>query len=1066
MTSDPGHPGDGPQTPRSRAADTGAGAGHEDPSPPTDPNLAGEPRRAAAEMAIRADRIRTLSEDLRSTKAELRRVKQEHAALRRRRSVRMAMAISNRVAPVVILGRRFGSRVQRALPGSLRATRMGEPQKRLRPTIAEESAFLERLSAALEPSATTSGPLVSIVVLTRDGIDHLRRLLPALDGLAYGDFEVIVVDNGSRDASVEYVRSLTPRYPIDVIENDINESFSVANNQGVAKARGELILLLNNDTEPAGPHVLGHMVERLVGEPEVVAVASRLIYPKREGPTMGAASRPADLTLQHRGIAFVTENGVQTPRNLGGGEDPLGPAASARCEVQLATAACLLLRRSALAAVDGLSPDYDYGMEDIDLCLNLRAHGGRIAYEPQATFWHHESATQRVEDPESRLARRMANRAVLADRWGPRIAREALLDRLSGTKGWSAEPLHVGITLTRDDPAAGWGDWYTAHELGDALEGIGWRVTYLERWQDRWYEPDPSLDVVLSLLDAIDVRRLPEGVVRIAWVRNWTERWLGQPWFDEYDIVLASSGRSKELIDAGSVHAAILMPLATNPARFHPPESPAAPAVDVAFTANRWGQERGVESLVPRLTAGGHSVAVYGMGWDAVPAMAGVARGSLAYGDLPAAYASAALVVDDTAAPTLPYGAVNSRVFDALATGTLVITDNVAGAHELFGDALPAAADQVGLVGLAERYLADPDGRRQLTDDLRAVVLERHTYPRRAEELRGILLDWATAIRLDVSVGPPGWDVAATWGDYHFGRALQRALRRRGVRGRLRLRQDWDGPAASTADVALHVFGLAAPRTRPGQLSVLWIISHPDLVTDDVLGQQDVVFVASDGFADRLAKRTDRTVMPLHQATDPDRFKPVPGGPAHDLLFVANSRGVRRRVVDELTPTDRDLAVFGRGWTPELLDPRYLQADHVPNDELAAYYLAASIVLNDHWPDMAANGFLSNRLYDAAASGAFVVSDRVVGINTEFDDGIVTFKDGAELRSIATRFLDDQEARGPYATRARAAVLKQHTFGHRADEILRVIGPILATRLMRIDDGPTGAPPASRAGMR
>ena len=313
-------------------------------------------------------------------------------------------------------------------------------------------------------------------------------------------------------------------------------------------------------------------------------------------------------------------------------------------------------------------------------------------------------------------------------------------------------------------------------------------MSYLERWKDRWDQPDPSVDTVIALLDAIDVRRLPEGVVRIAWVRNWTDRWLGHPWFDEYDLVLASSARSKALIDAGSVHVARPMPLATNPDRFHPPAAIAEPTVDVAFSANRWGQERGVETIAPRLAAAGHSVAIHGRGWDAVPAMAGLARGQLAYDALPATYAAAALVVDDTATPTLPYGALNARVFDALAVGTLVLTDNVAGAAELFGGALPAADDAAGVVALVERYLADPVERRRSADQRRAIVLDRHTYARRAAELRELLVEWATAIHGDVAIGPPGWETASTWGDYHLARALQRALIRRGMRMRIRLR--------------------------------------------------------------------------------------------------------------------------------------------------------------------------------------------------------------------------------------------------------------------------------------
>jgi spore maturation protein CgeB len=144
-------------------------------------------------------------------------------------------------------------------------------------------------------------------------------------------------------------------------------------------------------------------------------------------------------------------------------------------------------------------------------------------------------------------------------------------------------------------------------------------------------------------------------------------------------------------------------------------------------------------------------------------------------------------------------------------------------------------------------------------------------------------------------------------------------------------------------------------------------------------------------------------------------------------------------VVDELTPTERDLVVYGRGWTTELLDPRHFGGEHVPNDRLAAYYGGAKIVLNDHWADMAQEGFLSNRLYDAAASGAFVISDRVPGIDEEFDGGIVSFTDGDELRELVERYLDDPAGRIEHARRARTAVLARHTFTQRVEVILEAL---------------------------
>jgi GT2 family glycosyltransferase/spore maturation protein CgeB len=1057
-----------------------------------------ERRQAERETHLRVERIRTLSTELRETRKELTLERRRHADLRRRRAVRLSIAFANRFRPLIRVAGAARAVVRRARTDG---TTKDEPGRVLRATRAEEQALQQRLAAVLTTPGPTEGPLVSIVVVTRDGVAHLRRLLPSLETLAYRDLEVIVVDNGSTDATPSVVGGHRGRVPVRLIRNATNRSFSEANNQGVADAKGELILLLNNDVTPAGPHVVGRMVERLLADPTIGAVGSRLIYPRRQGPRTGPIHPAADLTPQPRGITFGPDDGVPRGRNMGGGDDPLSPEAAVARDIPAATAASFLVRRSAFDAVGGFSLGYVYGTEDVDLSLKLRAAGHRIVYEPDATFWHDESATQHRQERESRLLRQQQNRELFVDHWAPRIFREVFLDRALGRRQWSEEPLHVGVTLTRDDPEAGWGDWYTAHEVGDALaQHLGWRVSYLERYQDHWYEPDPSIDVVLSLLDALDVRRLPESMVTVAWIRNWTDRWLGHVWFDEYDIVLASSETSKRLIEAGSSQTPVLFPLATNPERFRPLEPGEAadgdganrrrsdtddegrriraiferddgggrggrrrPAedLDVAFVGNHWGEDRGIQQTASLLRAAGHSIALHGRGWAEVAEVADVAHGPVPYEDVPDVYRSARIVLDDTATPTLPYGAVNSRVFDALAAGTLVVTDNPVGVRELFGDAVPAATTPEELAETVTYFLEHPEERASRVAQLRAVVLERHTYAHRAAELRDILVGWAEAPHVDIAIGPPNWEVAEAWGDYHFGRAVQRQLQGRGIRSRVRLKSAWDGRAAARADAVVQVFGLVPRRTRLGQLSVLWIISHPELVDDELVDRNDLLFAASDSFAASLADRTGRPVTPLHQATDPDRFKPVEGGPHHELLFVANSRGVRRRIVDELTPTDRDLAVYGKGWTSDLLDPRHLLGEHIPNDELARVYAAASIVLNDHWPDMAELGFLSNRLYDASAAGAFVISDRVPGIEAEFDGGIPSFADGEELRRLIDRFLADPEARREYAGRARAAVLARHTFAHRAETLLAELLPLLEARPRRIvEDGPAERPAA------
>ena len=130
----------------------------------------------------------------------------------------------------------------------------------------------------------------------------------------------------------------------------------------------------------------------------------------------------------------------------------------------------------------------------------------------------------------------------------------------------------------------------------------------------------------------------------------------------------------------------------------------------------------------------------------------------------------------------------------------------------------------------------------------------------------------------------------------------------------------------------------------------------------------------------------------------------------------------------------------------ERLDPRYLAGELVPNEDLAGFYAAAGIVLNDHWTDMQREGFLSNRLYDASAAGAFVISDAIDGLREEFDGGIVAYHGRDELCDLVEAYLADPGARAACAARARAAVLARHTFAHRARAIVDAVAPLEAAR--------------------
>jgi O-antigen biosynthesis protein len=188
-----------------------------------------------------------------------------------------------------------------------------------------------------------------------------------------------------------------------------------------------------------------------------------------------------------------------------------------------------------------------------------------------------------------------------------------------------------------------------------------------------------------------------------------------------------------------------------------------------------------------------------------------------------------------------------------------------------------------------------------------------------------------------------------------------------------------------------------------------------------------------------LRQRTATPVVVLEQATDPWAMRPDPTPElAHELVYVANSRNVLRPIARDLLPTERDLAIWGTRWEG-LIDTSQLVADHVPNEELHRVYSSAGIVLNDHWDDMREHGYISNRIYDALACGALVLSDDVPGLAERFGDAVAVYRSPAELHDLIERLLADPAERRRRGEEGRAAVLAHHTFAHRIDELLAVV---------------------------
>jgi O-antigen biosynthesis protein len=895
------------------------------------------------------------------------------------------------------------------------------------------TALAARLRECLGPPPTLARwPTVSAIVPTRDGLHHLKRLFAGLCAHTdYPQLEVVVVDNGSSDATVAYLRALEVPFPLHVEESAENLSFAAANARGAELAGGELLLFLNNDVEPFEEGWLKELVAALQGE-GVAAAGATLLHPEN------LALPPGEPCVQHRAIRFRRQDGMVKGFNHGDGQGLWeGPFGSER-RAPAVTAACMVIARDSFERAGGFGAGYRYGTEDVDLGLKLLISGAESVGVGRALLYHRESSSQNRASSDFRRLNRLENRRLFLECWGPQTVREYRLARLRCDPFWTdGAGAHVAITLTSLDVADGWGDWYSGHEIGDALQTLGWRVTYVERRGDRWYELPDDLDYALSLMDPFDLRRVPEHVTTIAWIRNWTERWLERPWFERADVLLASSHGTAELIERCTGRRTVRFPLAVNPARFAPRPVQARYAADYAFTGNWWGKDRDIQrALAPRE---GERVAIYGKDWEGVPEFAPYARGVIPYEELPALYASAKLVLDDTQGPTLPYGAVNARVFDALAAGTLVITNCESGVRELFDEEFPVWDSRASLRAALDELLADEPGRAALAARYRRTVLTRHTYAHRAARLREILLEHEERLTFCLKIGAPNRAVAPTWGDLHFAESIARELRRRGHRAAVQTLDEWEAEAGLTYDVVVHLKGLSRYHPKPGQFNVLWSISHPEELRGEECDGYDLVAVASPLFAQRLAAHTDTPVVVLEQAADPWVMRPDPVPElAHELVYVANSRNVLRPIARDLLGTERDLAIWGTRWEG-LIDTSRVVAEHVPNGELHRVYSSAGIVLNDHWDDMREHGYISNRIYDALACGAPVLSDDVPGLAERFGDAVAVYRSPEELHEWIERLLGDPEERRRRGQLGRETVLAEHTFAHRVQRLLEVV---------------------------
>lgn len=231
-------------------------------------------------------------------------------------------------------------------------------------------------------------PLASIIIPNRDKLEFLQPCIESIFAKTrYTAWEIIIVDNRSEDPdTLAYYKELTATHhaKVRIVYYNNLFNFSAQCNLGVLHAKGEYILLLNNDVEIVQPEWL----ERLImhgQRSEVGIVGAKLIYPETSN-------------IQHAGLVLGVGGRLNEVVGYYGNNEPIGGAGYMnrwQCDIELSavTAACLLVRRSVYQQVGGFNETLRINYNDVDFCLRVRAAGFKVLWTPYAVAGHHHGTS-------------------------------------------------------------------------------------------------------------------------------------------------------------------------------------------------------------------------------------------------------------------------------------------------------------------------------------------------------------------------------------------------------------------------------------------------------------------------------------------------------------------------------------------------------------------------------------------------------------------------------------------------------------------------------------------------
>lgn len=248
-------------------------------------------------------------------------------------------------------------------------------------------------------------PLISILIPNKDHIEDLKKCMESIEQKSiYRNFEFVVIENNStEEETFAYYKEIEKKENVQVVYYKGGFNFSKINNFGAKYAKGEYLLLLNNDTEIITPECLQELLGYCMRE-DVGIVGAKLCYD--------------DDTIQHAGVV-IGFGGMAGHAFIESSRFDTGYMGRIMCaqDYSAVTAACMMTKKSVYNAVGGLTEALEVAFNDIDYCLKVRELGKLVVYNPYAELYHYESKSRGMEDTPEKVERFNSEVAKFCERW-------------------------------------------------------------------------------------------------------------------------------------------------------------------------------------------------------------------------------------------------------------------------------------------------------------------------------------------------------------------------------------------------------------------------------------------------------------------------------------------------------------------------------------------------------------------------------------------------------------------------------------------------------------------------